>query len=127
MSISWDNATQPQNYTYKISNGVINAFNVVKMNSSGSVSVTTSNDVSNAYNTLGVSYTSTIDNEECIVYTRGEITHIGWSFAFGLPIFIGDNGELTQIRPSTGFLQKIANVVNGNTISIDLGVAIILS
>jgi hypothetical protein len=54
------------------------------------------------------------------VQVYGPLREPSWSWTPGLPIYVGNNGALTQLAPLTGWLQQIATADSPTQIFIDL-------
>lgn len=55
----------------------------------------------------------------------GTVTESSWSWTLG-PIYVGDNGLLTQTPPTSGYSRQIGAAIDSNTIWLDpqLGIAL---
>lgn len=70
---------------------------------------------------LGVTLTSTdASGGDIKVLSEGANTDASYSFVPG-PIWLGNSGELTQVRPTTGLLVQIAIAVTATQIYVDIG------
>jgi hypothetical protein len=66
--------------------------------------------------------TQSIDNLATgIVQTYGILSNNTWSWSLGNSIYLGSNGELTQVIPTTGFLLCVGFAVTATKMFIDLG------
>lgn len=78
------------------------------------------NSLPDATAVIGITLNAAADNDLINVATSGEIIEPSWSWAEGLPIFVGANGALTQVPPTSGF-QLIVGVATSPT-SILVGI-----
>ena len=60
------------------------------------------------------------------VQVDGVMTEPSWSWSHG-PIFLGNNGNLTQTPPTTGFLLRLGRAVTATSILIGVQEPVILS
>ena len=60
------------------------------------------------------------------IQTYGLMTELSWNWIAGQPIFLGTNGLLTQIPPTTGFSLIIAKALTSTDIFISVKIPIIL-
>ena len=74
---------------------------------------------------LGITKTSALAGEVVEVQTSGFYTEPGWSFTLG-PVYVGLNGVLTQVAPTSGLLVIIGYAVTANKLFIDKQPAIFL-
>lgn len=70
---------------------------------------------------IGVSTSSSLAGGAAIIETDGEITDASWSWTPGDALFVGANGVLTDIAPTSIALRQVAVAVSSNTIRVDLG------
>lgn len=75
----------------------------------------------------GVLYGMTVTASEvgasAEVKTSGEIEHAGWSFTANKPIFLGADGELTQVVPNaqnSKFQQQVATALTATKINLHI-------
>lgn len=78
------------------------------------------NPDANAFRCLGVSLTAVASGDSVEIQSRGLLADAFFNFDMDKPVFIGSNGVLTQVVPSTGFLFKVGVPIAANTLNIDL-------
>jgi len=69
---------------------------------------------------LGLTTGAVILGAEATVQTGGEMTEPTWAWTLDAPIFLGENGLLTQTEPTTGFSLVVAFPVTATKIFIKL-------
>jgi hypothetical protein len=100
---------------------VISALKVITLDTStGKGIYADRNTPAHANRILGVSYTSGDEDENIIVITSGEITDSSWSWDTSKPVFLGNDGTLTQTAPTTGFRVIIGFPVSATTLNIQI-------
>jgi len=68
---------------------------------------------------IGITTSSAVLDDTVDVQFTGTLAEPSWNWTLGLPIFVGLNGALTQVPPSSGVLQIIAYPILSNRILID--------
>jgi len=61
------------------------------------------------------------------VQTYGEVTEPSWAWTSGQPIWLGANGLLTQVIPSTGFVLQVASALEPTVLYWEPKVPIVLT
>ena len=69
---------------------------------------------------LGLTTGAVILGAEATVQTGGEMTEPTWAWTLDAPIFLGENGLLTQTPPVAGFMLVVAFPVTATKIFIKL-------
>lgn len=84
-------------------------------------------DIATANNVIGLTTHAAIENVDIEIMLEGYITESGWSLVAGQPIFVGNNGQITQVAQSSpGYSLIIGFAENSNTIFIEKKTPIIL-
>lgn len=73
-----------------------------------------------AFATLGLLTEAVEAGQTTRLVTGGPVSDPSWSWSVGQPIFLGENGALTQTPPETGFLLRVALPVSPTQIQIDI-------
>lgn len=76
-------------------------------------------DDSQALQVLGISEEAASSGAVVPVRTSGRMQNGSWNWDPGY-IYCGADGVLTQSIPPTGWLQRVARVINSTTISVDI-------
>jgi hypothetical protein len=66
---------------------------------------------------IGITLNAAVAGQPVVVQASGEMTESSWNWAAG-PIWVGDNGMLTQTPPTSGWVQIIATAIAPNKIII---------
>ena len=72
------------------------------------------------HSVLGLTTQAADLDASCKVKTYGSITEPTWSWTDNKPIFLSTNGQLTQTKPTTGFLLRIGIPRSATTLLIDI-------
>lgn len=67
---------------------------------------------------LGITLGAAPRGTEVSVLKFGKISMAGWSFTPGLPVYLVEDGLLSQTPPSTGFILEIGVVSEPDTIEV---------
>jgi len=73
----------------------------------------------------GLSLQAGVNGEEIEVLIFGQIDKVGWAWTNYQPVFFDDLGQLTQSPSSSGYIQEVAQVEDGNTIFFNPQIAIL--
>lgn len=65
---------------------------------------------------LGISAGAALIGGAVNLVFAGELTEPSWNWVYPAPIFIGNNGILTQVTPASGWLVIIAKSISPTTI-----------
>jgi hypothetical protein len=60
------------------------------------------------------------------VLTEGEISNPGWNWNLDLPIWLGSQGQMVQVAPTSGFLIQVATPKAPNSIQFEIQEAVLL-
>ena len=115
-------------YTEAIAEINLGSLRVVTTSSTsfGKVTYADHNNLSQASNILGITRTSAVPDGSVDIITSGMLSDSSWNFNEG-PIFVGVNGQLTQIAPTTGYIVVVGKAVSSTRISINISRPIILN
>ena len=73
----------------------------VVLNSSKQLIYATNSDVTHAVKILGITLGAALAGGSIAVQREGVLNEVSWTWTPGLPIFLGDNGALTQTPPAS--------------------------
>lgn len=76
---------------------------------------------------VGVSESSSLAGQNIRVITAGPFDKAAYSFTPGEPVFVGPNGELTQVVPTSWFEQQVGVAITATKILIDIEPALDLA
>jgi hypothetical protein len=85
-----------------------------------------SSNLAHANCVVGVTLNSALHNDIVNVRSENELEEPSWSWTPGAPIYLGLNGLMTQVQPSTGFNLQLGYAVTATRIYISIGVPILL-
>lgn len=80
---------------------------MVRMNSAGLLEYADCSDQTHGDDTLGMTTSASVQGAEAYVQPSGPIEFNGWAWTPGEPVFLGQNGLVTQTPPDDGFVQTI--------------------
>ncbi|MHB8890308.1 MAG: hypothetical protein ACYC46_15965 [Acidobacteriaceae bacterium] len=93
----------------------------------GQVVSAQSGDTSQAGNVVGISLNGGQAGTIIDIQQVGEMVLSAWNWVLGQPVFVGPNGPLTQVPPTSGFAQIVGVPVAANSISIGLQPPVIIA
>jgi hypothetical protein len=82
--------------------------------------------VSHASRVIGITISPVNLGGNVRIQTFGELRDTSWNWSLTAPIFLGIDGGLTQVSPTTGFSLVIAKVISKDTIFINIQQPIVL-
>lgn len=76
---------------------------------------------------LGVTLGASSTGAPAVVVLTGGLSHLGWAFTPGLPVFLGLAGALTQARPAQAIFSKVLGMaVTPTRVNLDFQPSIFL-
>lgn len=81
--------------------------------------------ISDVNTVIGITESAYTIGDLVQIRLSGEITEPSWSFNIG-PVYLGNNGLLTQVVPNVGFIQQVGIATGTNTILINIKQPIIV-
>lgn len=67
---------------------------------------------------LGVTTGATSTGQTATIAIAGELTEVSWAWTPG-PVWLGDDGLLTQVLATTGAIVRIGTAISADTIIIE--------
>lgn len=67
---------------------------------------------------VGITKTGVILGDTVTIVTGGILSDVSWNWDTTKPIYLGNNGILTQTEPTTGFSQVVAQPVSSKKIRV---------
>lgn len=64
-------------------------------------------NLAHTYSILGIAITGGIYGQYATIQYTGVISDPAWNWNHGFPVYLGDDGVLTQIQPTEGFIYQI--------------------
>lgn len=83
-------------------------------------------DVNDAVLIAGVARTSAVIGEDVNIQTDGVVKEQSWVWNEG-PVYVDDEGHLTQTAPPSGYVVSIGRAISTNEIDINISLALIRS
>lgn len=74
----------------------------------------------------GITTSAVNIGEDVLVTISGDVEEVSWTWELNKPIFLGNNGLMTQTVPSTGFLLQIGYPVSATKMIVDIKMPISL-
>lgn len=93
---------------------------VLALNSEGKAVYANASDET-ALSVQGINLQAGITGEELVVIKYGAIEWPAGGLTTGDPLFLRENGIISHIPPTSGWLRQIAVALNSSMISIDIG------
>lgn len=90
------------------------------------LAVASASDVTHAGRVVGISLAAASAGASIAYVDDGAIDEPSWSFAPG-PVWLGEQGQITQALPSAGFAQIVGTAVTPTRIVVSLQAPIILA
>jgi hypothetical protein len=86
-----------------------------------------SSNLQHMQNVLGLSINAVTDNSYVTIRTSGYLEEPGWNWTPYVPVFLGTNGNLTQVPPTSGFSLVVASVLSPTKLLINIKESIALN
>ena len=83
-------------------------------------------DVNDATAVIGLTLNAVSAGGKVRIHLLGTVTESSWTWIPDQPLFVGDNGLLTQTAPSLGFSMLVGTAISADTINFDTKVPILL-
>jgi hypothetical protein len=90
----------------------------------GGVAPASASDVSQANTIIGITRGAAGVGALADIAFGGEVEEPTWAWSLG-PIYLGENGTLTQTPPSVGFVQRLGTALSPTKIAVLIGPATI--
>lgn len=91
----------------RIANNVMGGHRAVIANLDGTIDYASANNLDHLGKVLGIIVRSVLEGERVDVIRGGLLVFEGWSFNVNLPVYLAENGLLTQNPSSAGFSQIV--------------------
>lgn len=90
----------------------------------GGVAPASASDPSQANTVIGITRGAAMPGASVDIAFGGEMEEPTWAWSLG-PIYLGENGALTQTPPPTGFVQRLGVALSPTKIAVLIGPATI--
>lgn len=71
------------------------------------------------FNAIGLTLNAALVGGNVAVQQSGFVSEPSWNWTPSLPIFQAEMGQLTQVRPVTGTLRRVATALSPTKIALD--------
>jgi hypothetical protein len=111
-----------------IAGQIIPGHTVVVMDASGTMMIADPQNPIHASTIIGITDASAVVGEQVSVMTNGDlITHSGWMFIPGYPVYVGANGTVSQTGVSTIFSKVVGMAVSPTSVVVSIQPAVFLN
>lgn len=86
----------------------------------GKVELADKDNPIHAFNIIGMSVSSGSEGSIILVQTGGTILNGNWTWNENMPLWLGNNGDITQTPPETGFLMQIGIALSPSKILLEI-------
>jgi hypothetical protein len=115
------------NFLTLIADGALSGHRVVVPTTSGKAGYADKATPAHANKIIGITKGAAADLATVEVQYDGEMTEPSWTWTTNLPIYCGASGVLTQVPPSSGFVQQVGVALSPTKMSIGILQSITLS
>ena len=114
-------------YLSRIANSDLGGHRAVISNEDGTIDYADSNNVGHCGKVLGIIVKATLEGERVDVIRGGLLEFEGWSFDVDLPVYLAENGLLTQNPATQGFSQIVGFAESPTGLFVNLREPILLT
>lgn len=107
--------------------GAIGGHRAVVSNEDGTVTYADNTNLNHLGKVLGITTSAVLDGEEVKIIRGGLIEFEGWSFNVDLPVYLAENGLLTQNPATQGFSQILGFAESPTGLFVNLREPILLT
>lgn len=104
----------------------ISAVRAVQLDGSQKLEYSTNDNTVAEAQTLGISNHAGVLDDSVEVVTFGPFTDSSITFAVNDCVYLGTNGQLTNVAPTTGVLLQLGKMIKPNVLFVDIEAPIIL-
>jgi hypothetical protein len=113
-----------------LAGGNLSGHRLVYFDNSGVLQLASSNNLSHMGRVVGMTTSASVSGSPAEVFTMGLFTEPSWFFDTSIPIYLGNDGLITQVvpsQPNSLFSQIVGYVINPTTIYLHLETPIIIN
>lgn len=110
----------------KVAVGAIGGHRVVIASGADGAALADKDTPAHMFKVLGITTGAAVNGASVEISVFGEVTEPSWSWSEG-PVWLGNNGLLTQTLPSTGFQLMIGTAIAPTVLMLKIGAPISLS
>jgi hypothetical protein len=109
-----------------VADGTVHGHRAVIGTGADKVALADSSDAAEAGSVIGISLTAAFDGETTTVQVIGEIDEPTFNFVPG-PVYFDAIGALTQVVPTSGYIQQVAVALDATKIAVQIGPPIVIN
>ncbi|MBF0161606.1 MAG: hypothetical protein HQL88_04885 [Magnetococcales bacterium] len=98
---------------------ILGGHRAILLDSAGRAVYADSSHVSHAGRLFGITAHAAVADEFVTVHVIGEMLESSWVWDISRPVFLGTNGQLTQVPPSTGFVQVVGQPITAQSLFLN--------
>ena len=99
---------------------------IVSVNSAGQAVYADKDTPATVRQVLGLTTGAALNGTQATVLPMGEITEPSWTLSMSGPVYLGNNGLLTQILPTTGVIMQVGVPLSSTMMLVDIKMPISL-
>lgn len=114
----------------KLASTALSGHRAMILNSDGRLAYASNNNPAHRGRVIGISLNAAASGDLIEVQTHSDVVEPSWNWNLGLPIFLGQDGYLTQTAPTSAtalFIQTIGFPVSPTSMFVDIGYCINLN
>jgi hypothetical protein len=104
----------------------VSAYRMVYADLDGKIYAASSDDVLTAQAVRGITTQAGDEDDAVNVVLTGEVTNGGWAWTGNQDLFLGVDGIVTNVPPTSGFSLRVGYSVTATKMVVDIGGVIIL-
>lgn len=108
----------------------ISGHKIVLINNTGKAEYGSSDTIEHANRLVGMTTNAALQNESLNILSVGEVTEPSWNWQLDKPVYLGLNGNLTQVEPvypTNRFSVVVGFPITATTLFLNIGYPIILN
>ena len=75
---------------------------------------------------LGISVGAAAQGDSVTILPNGIMSEPSWTLNMGLPVFLGNTGQLTQVAPTSGSILQVGVAVAATRLYVDIKIPIVI-
>lgn len=107
-------------YETRTASETLGGHRIVRSTGADTVGYASSDNPDHGDDTQGMTMGAATSGATVNVQRVGSVTHSGWAWTPGEPVFLGTNGLPTQTPPSDGFVQVIGHAEAADTLFLSI-------
>lgn len=107
--------------------GGVPAFRVVYIATDGTIRSASCYNLSHMCRIVGMTIEDIPEGQTGLVYRIGAVENPNWSLSPGDVYFLGDGGEITRTKPTSGFVLVVGVAESATRLAISIGIPVKLA